>query len=119
MIDYFLDPSENSTTPFNSKFIHLGQRQTDENGVSKYKIRLTQHLNNILLKDSTNTKLGLVLSSNVNYINSSQILNSNDAVTAIPSAALLTTRGTIIHGNHENVPENKRMRLEIFFTEPK
>lgn len=113
-IDYFFDVTDNTTEPFNSKFISLGQRIKDDNNVAKYKIRLTEHLNNILLTDSTNTKIGLVLSTNVNYTNNSQVLESDDAV---PAASLLTPRGTILHGTNTS-NEEKKMRLEIFFTEP-
>lgn len=112
--DYQIDPTESNNT-ISSKIISLSQRDTI---LGRYKIRLTEHLNNILLKDSTNTKIGLVLSTNVNYTNNSQILESNDDVTAIPSAALLTPRGTILYGSNENVPENKRLMLKIFYTEP-
>ena len=115
-IDYLIDPTENTTSPFSSKVINLSQRDTIS---AKYKIRLTEHLNNILLRDSTNTKIGLVLSTNVNYIASSKILQSNDAVTAIPSAALISPRGTILYGSNVIVPEDKRLKLKVFFTEPK
>ena len=117
LIDYSYDPSSSSSNAFNSKLIHLGQRITDENGISRYKIRITEHLNNILLKDSTNTKLGLVLSTNVNYVSSSSILNSKDLVTGVPSASIITPRGTILYGSNVNVPNDKRMSLEIYFTE--
>ena len=93
----------------------MGQR--DPNKLS-YKIRLTEHLNNILIRDSTNTKIGLVLSSNVNLTNSSKILNSNDTVTSVPSASILMPRGTILHGTNTNVYD-KKMKLEVFFTKPK
>ncbi len=121
LIDYndFYDPTGNSTDPLNSKYVHLGQRQTDDKGVSKYKIRITEHLNNILLKDSTNTKIGLVLSINVNETSSSAILDSHDSVTGVPSASILTPRGTILYGSNQNVPDNRRMKLEVFFTDPK
>jgi hypothetical protein len=115
-IDYLIDPTENTASPFNSKVISLSQRDTIS---AKYKIRLTEHLNNILLRDSTNTKIGLVLSTNVNYTVSSKILQSNDAVTAIPAAALITPRGTILYGSNDNVSEDKRLKLKVFFTEPK
>ncbi|MDD7884695.1 DUF4270 domain-containing protein [Flavivirga sp. 57AJ16] len=116
-IDYSIDPTENTQAPFNSKIIHLSQRDTVQ---KKYKIRLTEHLNNILLRDSTNTKIGLVLSTNVNNTASAQILNSNDDdLTGIPAAAILTPRGTVLHGSNENVlPEGRRMTLKVFFTEP-
>jgi len=117
LLDYNFDPSTNTSDAYNSKLIHLGQRITDENGVSKFKIRITQHLNNILIKDSTNTKLGLVLSTNVNYVSTSSILNSQDMVTGVPASSIITPRGTTLYGSNVNVPENKRMSLEIFFTE--
>ncbi|MCF7566937.1 DUF4270 domain-containing protein [Sabulilitoribacter arenilitoris] len=120
-IDYSLDPTGSQNTnsnPLNSKIFSLGQRITDNNGISKYKIRITEHLNNILLKDSTNTKLGLLLSTNVNLTNNFKILDSGDEVTETPAAAILTPRGTTLYGNHQNVPENRKMKLEIFFTEP-
>lgn len=115
-IDYQIDPSENSNIPFSSKVISLSQRDTIK---GSYKIRLTEHLNNILLKDSTNTKIGIVLSTNVNYTANAEILQSNDNVTAIPAAAIITPRGTILHGSNENVSEAKRLKLKVFLTEIK
>jgi hypothetical protein len=120
LIDYSFDPTNNTTDPFSSTSFHLGQRRPDESsGVAKYKIHLTEHLNNILIRDSTNTKIGLVLSTNVNYTASAKILNSGDDVVGIPAAAILTPRGTILHGTKANVPENRKMKLQLFFTEPK
>ncbi|GAA3600450.1 DUF4270 domain-containing protein [Flavivirga amylovorans] len=119
LADYGADQAtSNPSDPLNSIIFHLGQRDPDQ---KKYKIRLTRHLNNILLKDSTNTKIGLVLSTNVNYLNNAEILNSNnDDVTAIPAAAILSPRGTILHGNRvrNGVDSSKRMKLSVFFTEP-
>ena len=117
LIDYSFDPSSSTTDPYNSKFIHLGQRITDDNGVSKYKIRITEHLKNILLKDSTNTKIGLVLSTNVNNTASASILNSKDIVTGVPETSIITPRGTILYGSNTNVPQDKRMSLDLYFTE--
>ena len=114
-IDYLIDATENSQSPVSSKVISLSQRDTI---TGQFKIRLTEHLNNILLRDSTNTKIGLVLSTNVNYTASSKLLDSSDDVTAVPAAALLTPRGTILYGSNENVAENKRLALKIFYTEP-
>ena len=118
-IDYQIDPVESSTDPFNSKVISLGQRVVDENGVYKYKIRLTEHLNNILVNDSTNTKIGLVLSTNVNYTNISAIADSDDEdVTGLPAASVITPRGTVLYGSNANVDDEKRMRFKVFYTEP-
>ena len=120
LVDYQFDPTVgNNTTPYFSTIFHLGQRTPNTNNVSKYKIHLTEHLNNILIRDSTNTKIGLVLSSNVNLINNSKILNTTGEVTNVPSVSVITPRGTILHGTNSTVPNNRKMKLKIFFTEPK
>ncbi|MBD0831065.1 DUF4270 domain-containing protein [Aestuariibaculum sediminum] len=119
LADYVLDPITNSASPYNSLIVHLGQRRSDDTGRTKYKIRITEHLNNILLKDSTNTKIGLVLSTNVNANNTAKLLNKeNQEVSRIPSASIITPRGTIVHGTNSAIPEAK-MKLEVYFTEPK
>ena len=82
-----------------------------------YKIRITEHIKNIIFNDSTNTKLGLVISNNVNYAAGVEILNNAD-LEIVPAATILTSRGTALHGSNENVDTEKQMKLEIFFTEP-
>ncbi len=113
--DYINDPTGDENDPLNSKVLHLSQRNQDQ---KKYKIRLTEHLNNILLRDSTNTKIGLVLSTNVNNTASAQTLIEENGVTAIPTATILAPRGTILYGSNNNVLEEKRMKLQVFFTDP-
>lgn len=117
-IDYQFDLTANQQNPFNSNIISLGQRLADNNGLSKYKIRLTEHLNNILQRDSLNTQIGLTLSTNVNLTNNVQILNSNDNVNAVPGASIVSPRGTIFYGSNEAVLVDRRLKLKIFFTEP-
>lgn len=112
-IDYIIDPTDNNSA-ISSKIISLGQRDS----TGKYKIILTEHLNNILLRDSTNTKIGLVLSNNVNYTATNKILNSNDNVTEFPAAALISPRGTVLYGSNTSVPEEKKLKFKIFYTEP-
>lgn len=114
-LDYFNDPIESSASAFNSKIISLSQRDTI---TGKFKIRLTEHLNNILLRDSTNSKIGLVLSNNVNYTNNAKILNPTDEVSNVPAASVISPRGTVLHGN-QSATEKKRLKLKIFYTEPK
>ncbi|WP_452220014.1 DUF4270 domain-containing protein [Lacinutrix salivirga] len=120
--DYFFDRSENTTSPINSKIIHSTRltRDDDNNGI-QYKIRITEHLNNILIRDSTNAKLGLLVSTNVNRIQNAMIKGTNpetNTVTGIPEGAVISPKGNVIYGSTDNVPENKRLQLEIFYTEP-
>ena len=60
----------NDTQPSLSENNHLGPLQRDDDepdgkGI-KYKLRITEHINNLFIRDSTNVKLGLAGSSNVN-----------------------------------------------------
>ncbi|MFV0566341.1 MAG: DUF4270 domain-containing protein [Flavobacteriaceae bacterium] len=110
--------SANTSYPLNSMLLTLSQRDTLN---AKYKVRLTYHLNNILVRDSTNTKIGLTLSTNVNQTTMSRLLDDNgDYVTGVPTASVIMPRGTIIHGTNENAtPEDRKMTLQIFYTETK
>ncbi|MBU2950611.1 DUF4270 domain-containing protein [Tamlana agarivorans] len=118
-LDYSIDPTTNTSDPLNSKIISLGQR----NDTGVFKIRLTQHLNNILFTDSiaenTPTTIGLVLSNNVNYTDNAEILDSGDTVTTVPRASILSPRGTIIYGSTQNTDPKKRLQLKIFSSEAK
>ncbi|MGB5417404.1 DUF4270 domain-containing protein [Algibacter sp.] len=114
--DYLFDPTDNSSAPVSSKYFSLGQRDSISLTEAKFKIRLTEHLNNIVQHDSTNYQIGLVISNNVNYTSNSEILNSVDDVTSVPSASIISPRGTILYGSNENVPADKRLSLKIFYT---
>lgn len=117
LIDYSLDPSA-TANPLTSISNHLGPLREDEDGNSFYKIRITNHINNIINNDSINTKIGLVITQDVNQANILQIRESqlNQAETFIESA-ISTPRGQVFHGNL-SPDEEKRLKLQIFFTEP-
>jgi hypothetical protein len=123
LIDYFLDELNNSIPSF-SIVNHLGplQRIDDdptESGV-KYKFRITEHLNNLLLRDSTNVELGLSVSLNVNLEGGNQqrqVQNTNNSDLTIPVSSIITPRGTVLHGNNTE-DESKKVYLEIYYTEP-
>ncbi|MBC3758311.1 DUF4270 domain-containing protein [Hyunsoonleella sp. SJ7] len=118
IIDYFSDPTDNLSNPINSKVFSLGQRLVDEDtGEVTYKLRITDHLNNILVRDSTNVKLGLVVSTNVNATQNAQVLNSGSTLTGVPSASIISPKGTVLNGS--NRTDGKEMKFEIFFTEAK
>ena len=120
LIDYFLDQSVSSTT-INAKINHLEPLTRDGDSITgegvKYKIRITEHLNNLILRDSTNAKLALVVTANVGSIDNFSILNSGEEDRDFPSGAILTPKGTVLHGSQsENI--DKRPRIKIYYTDP-
>lgn len=120
LLDYFLDGSANTDVPLASVVNHLGRisRDSDKNG-EFYRIRITQHILNILKGEIENTKLGLSVSQNVNIITSAigDTPTTNNEI--IPSSSIVSHEGTVLYGNGVNVPESKRLKLDIFYTSSK
>ena len=121
LVDYYIDQSASGTT-VNAKIDHLVplKREDDDpegDGI-KYKIRITEHLKNIFVNDSTNVKLGLSVMSGVGSVNTQALLDDSDAnVKAIPNGSLLSYKGTVLFGNN-TTNEAKKAKLTIYYTEP-
>lgn len=117
LVDYFVDNSQ-GTKPFLNKTTHGGliELDDDKNGLL-YKIRLTEHIKNIVRNDSTNVKLGLVVSSDIN--NSINIeVQENNLVDFTPFASTINPLGTVLIGpNPSNDKMDKKMKLNLFYTE--
>lgn len=121
LLDYiFESPGQQNGANSMANLNHLVplERDEDGNGV-QYKIRLTQHVNNLLNRDSTNVKLGLVVSENVNLISNSAVRGTSiPEVDKVPTSSVISPLGTVLYGP-DAVEEDKRMKLRIYYTESK
>ena len=120
LIDYFLDQSVNSLT-INAKINHLEpllrDSLSDDRGI-KYKIRITEHLNNLILRDSANAKLALGVISDIASVQNYKIQESPQLENkSLASGVVLSPKGTILHGNL-SLDNEKRPRIKIYYTEP-
>ena len=144
LIDYYSDYTSGSTFKFN-KFIHGGILQ-DQNGKivnakigekgTTYKVNITNHIRNLIkyggvgvTKDSTNVRLGLVVTENIsnaynNYLQSPFTSGSGTNMFQtkfIPMMSVANPLGTILYGSNIPVGDpdyNKRVKLEIYYTKP-
>ncbi|RKE98590.1 DUF4270 domain-containing protein [Ichthyenterobacterium magnum] len=123
LADYFLDAA-NTSSPVDSRINHLGRLERENDNATsdgvRYKIQITEHIKNLLLKDSTNVNLGLVVSGNINIeANNAQfsVLTGDDSEERVPASSIITPRGTVLYGNNTTDLE-KRVSLEIFYTDP-
>ncbi|CAM4196387.1 DUF4270 domain-containing protein [Gillisia limnaea] len=116
LFDYRID-QPNVDFPLISLTNHSGRlvRDEDKNGIS-YKIRITEHVKQILGEDGENVKLGLVITQNINLLANSALKNPVDGIDRVPSASVITPRGTVLHGNLESDP-GKRLKFNIIYTE--
>ena len=85
----------------------------------KYTVRITEHLNNIIVRDSANVPLRLVLSADIFSTGTREAneLGVTEPVD-IPIAATINPLGTVLIGpNPEPALEEKRLQLQLFYTE--
>jgi hypothetical protein len=129
--DYYNDATISSNTK-KSKFIFDGlinkEAVTGGRGLT-YKIRITNQIRNLLKNaDSTNVKLGLVVTEDISIVNSgvSYKWKNPIQVTSVipnfyiqtPKAAVMNPLGTVVYGGKSTVADEKRLKLEIFYTKP-
>ena len=117
LIDYFIDNSTgNKESDKKTNHDGLLEYQSDKKGL-KYKIRISEHIKNIVRNDSISPKLGLVVTSSIE--NSQNLdLRENYSLSTIPISSAINPLGTVIYGpNPESENFDKRLRLEIYYTE--
>ena len=121
LIDYSFDFSSNSTYPKFNKFVHGGiiEKEDVDNGRGiKYKVRITNHLRNLINNDSTNVRLGLAVTESINNVAFSKLKTPNANTISAPTMSVANPLGTILYGSHPSVPEDKRLKIEIYYTKP-
>lgn len=121
LIDYILDGTTNGITPkFNkSTFGGILEKENVAGGRGvKYKIRITNHVRSLINRDSTNVRLGLSITENINNVGFSKLKTANTTTNSAPAMSVMSPIGTILYGSSPSVPDDKRLKLEIYYTKP-
>ncbi|MEX2350169.1 MAG: DUF4270 domain-containing protein [Flavobacteriaceae bacterium] len=118
LIDYQLDNLTTANDPLNYKTTHSERLKRDASGNGEsYKIRITNHISNLINNDSTNVKLGLVVTQNINVTTSQSLQNTvSPGVEEVPTGSVISPEGTVLHGRNPENPE-KSIKLNIYYTE--
>lgn len=122
LVDYFLDQSSSFSKPKYAKSVFGGIISKSDGRGNYYKIKITNHLRGLIKNaDSTNVRLGLVVTENIGDPSNKKLKTTIPAlnVSDLPSSAVANPLGTILYGSGPNVPVDKRIRLKIYFTKPK
>ena len=93
------------------------QKSSDDIG-EKYTIRITDYINDLIVRDATNATLGLTSTPDIT-IEVLQVFGNaifEDSEMDIPATSTLSPLGTVLHGATED-NGGKRLKLEIFYTE--
>lgn len=124
IVDYATDGSTSITTdPRMTKVIYGGivnVNSTTKRG-SYYKIRLTNHIRNII-KNATakNVRLGLVAIDDISITASNKLKLKNSVISEAPRSTVITPVGTVLYGgaSSSTIPTGKKLQLEIYYTKP-
>jgi hypothetical protein len=131
LLDYTYD-SSSSSNPKNNKVVFGGiiQREVDETkkGI-KYTVRITEHIKSVLKVNSDgeymdNIKIGISVTESINLVSTAMLKTPFTAngleIKSIPLASILNPLGTVLFGNVITNPldENKKLKLNIYFTKP-
>jgi hypothetical protein len=126
LIDYLTAAA--TTNKSTSKFVFGGFIQRDPSSVTvpkrgvSYKINITNHIRNLIKSDdAANVKLGLVVTEDINNATSNKLQTSNAFISQAPKASVMNPLGTILYGGKStstNPLEDKRLKLEIYYTKP-
>lgn len=121
LIDYSLDNSTSSLGARYDKSVFDGIKASN-GSQRRYRLRLTDHINNIINKDSVHRPLGLVITDNINLVSNvaleSPFTTGVTEVKNVTTSSVINPRGTVLHGSNAAVPEDKRLKLQIYFTKP-
>lgn len=118
LADYQLDNYTPAGIPIDFKTNHLGRLKRDSEGNGEsYRFRITNHISHLINRDSTNVRLGLVVSPNITLLTNQDLQNiTSPGIDKIPTSNILSPEGTVIYGpNHPD--EEKRIKLNIYYTE--
>jgi hypothetical protein len=131
LADYVYDASS-SLNPKYSKYIYGGIIERDDTAANKgikYKIRITQHINNIINSSNTNVnknvKLGLCVTENIGlttnfYYKNPLVFSSGPNIEYFPESSIMSQQGVVLHGTNPALPANadKKLKLIIHYTKP-
>ena len=118
LVDYYIDDTQGPRRT-ETKINHGGMLEidSDSRGI-KYKIRISEHIKNIVRKDSINKKLGLVLSSSITNVLSTELKTS--PIESAPQTTVINPLGTVLYGPEPDQSHyDKRLKLELFYSEIK
>jgi len=117
--DYSLDPTS-INTPIDAITSHLGRLQRGSDGQGEfYKIRITDHVSNLINNGRKNVPLAVMVSQNVTEPGFNLLRNNvPPGVKRVPLNTTLSPEGTVLFGNN-TTNESKKLKLQIFYTEPK
>lgn len=112
----FRSDNFSQTSSLGSFLNYDGRLQKSGDKGVKYKIRITEYINNLVVRDSVNATLGLSLTSDLrNTTVKKAVLTASER--NVPTMSTVNPLGTVLIGSNVGpMEEDKKLKLEIFYT---
>ena len=96
-----------------------GFLQTEGDRGLRYSVNITPHINDIIIRDSANVRLGLSLTPDLRLNGRDDFIVGTGAGTEreLPTHAGITPLSTVLVGSNTEASDPLRLQLEIFYTE--
>jgi len=118
VIDFTLDNSVNNNQKNRDKFIFGGFLEYDDlDRPYRYKFRITNHVNRLIRKDSTNYTIAISPANGISSIAYKRAQTSSQEFINYPSISILSPLGVVLHGSGGDEIDSSKIELEIFYTE--
>ena len=93
------------------------EKDSNDKGV-KYSVSITSHINNLIVRDSTNATLGLTITPDIRSTGAVNAMLANNVEKDLPVISTISPLGTVLFGS-EDVSGNEglKLKLEIAYTE--
>jgi len=123
LTDYTIDGTTAPGFTKLNKYVFGGILHKENNKGVYYKIRITNHLKNLLKnKQAKNVKLGLAVTENINMsamavIKDQTSLPEDSPYRYVPVTSVMNPLGTVLYGNN-TTDADKKLKLEILYTKP-
>ena len=111
LVDHTVDESENET---GQKVIYSGILENNDAGEPwRYRFRITDHISDIIRRDSTNIDLGLMLTSDIRNVNTNRVNLTDSNARSVPQSALLSPHQAVLIGQDPSGTSSGSFALEL------
>jgi hypothetical protein len=92
------------------------RRSVDGRGAS-YKVNITDYFNDMIVRDSLNVPINVSVSANIAFPQIQQAVLDDGTAMNYPIMSGIIPFGTVLYGPSSDVVEEKRLKLNLFYTE--
>ena len=113
--DYSISNSKKGSIVYDGRLVKEADKDGKDGRGLYYKIRITNHIRDLINKKSTNVELGVVVTEDINNFTSNKLKDQTGTIKEAPAASVMNPLGTILYGTGANATA-KKLKLVISYT---